>query len=255
MGIEGGACGNGTMGAESIGISSLPAQQVGPPIAKTPSHGVGPENEGGSCRDVDMEDRESGHDTRIPVPGPRDKEDSMMISADAGTMSGPQEGGSDKDMTMQDVESHPEPKTTALGLEDNNVRTTPEPEDAGHPSHDGSENQGDPGVDVTMADVESSVARVLGVMPTELNRDDLTSNEPQIPSWVEIIPGGPTEPIKTRFSNQLHETVTSALARELPAAPEGELNEDNRKTPAHLWRREKKECATRQKHAPSMLLR
>jgi hypothetical protein len=170
-----------TMDAESFGI--LPAQQVGPSIAETPSHGVGPESEGGSCGDVNMKDGESGYDTRTPVPGPGDKGDSMMISADAGTILGPQEGGSDRDVTMEDVESCPEPKTTALGLEDNNARTAPEPEDAGNSSHDEPEDQGDPGTDVTMANFESS----------------------------------------------------------------------NRKTPARLWRGKKKEPATRQKRAPSML--
>jgi len=251
LGIEGSACGKGTMGTESVGISSLPAQQVGPPIAETPSHGVGPENEGGSRGDVDMEDGESGHDTRMPVPGPGDKGDSTMISADAGTTSGPQEGGSDRDATMEDVESRPEPKTTAPGLEDNDARITPEPEDAGYPSHDGSEDQGDPGADVTMADVESSVARVPGAMPTELNRDDSAGNEPQ---WVKINPGGPTEPMETRLRHRLREAVTSAPVSEPPAAPEGELDEDNRKTPARSRREKKKELATRQERAPSMSL-
>jgi hypothetical protein len=217
----------------------------------TPSHGVGPENEGGSRGDVDMEDGESGHDTRIPVPGPRDKGDSTMISADAGTTSGPQEGGSDRDATMEDVESRPEPKTTAPGLEDNDARITPEPEDAGYPSHDGSEDQGDPGADVTMADVESSVARVPGAMPTELNRDDSAGNEPQ---WVKINPGGPTEPMETRLRHRLREAVTSAPVSEPPTAPEGELDEDNRKTPARSRREKKKELAARQERAPSMSL-
>lgn len=234
-------------GSESHPSGDLGIEGSGP----TPSHGVGPENEGGSRGDVDMEDGESGHDTRIPVPGPGDKGDSTMISADAGTTSGPQEGGSDRDATMEDVESRPEPKTTAPGLEDNDARITPEPEDAGYPSHDGSEDQGDPGADVTMANVESSVARVPGAMPTELNRDDSAGNEPQ---WVKINPGGPTEPMETRLRHRLREAVTSAPVSEPPAAPEGELNEDNRKTPARSRREKKKELATRQERAPSMSL-
>ena len=245
--VEGSACGKGTMGEESVGISSLPEQQVGLPITETPSHGVGPENEGGSRGDVNMEGGESGHDTRtLIVPGPGDKGDSTMISADAGPTSGPQEGSSDKDVTMEDVESCPEPKTTAPGLEDNDTRTTPEPEGARHPSYDGPEDQGDPGADVTMDDVESSVARAPSVMPTELNRDDSAGNEPR---WVEIIPGGPTEPIKTRSSHRLREAVTSA-----PPAPEGELDEDNKKTPARSRMGGKKEPATRQKRAASIPL-
>jgi hypothetical protein len=227
-------------------------------LSATNSSGQEPNPGSGSHRDVNMEDEESGHDTRTPVPGPGDKEDSTMTSADAGATSGPQEGDSDRDVTMEDIESCPEPETTAPGLEDNDARTTPEPEDAGHPSHDGSEDlQGDPGADVTMADVESSVARVPGVMPTELNRDDSAGNEPQIPRWVEIVPGGPTEPIETslsRFSYRLREAVASAPASEPPAAPEGELDEDIRKTPARSWKGKKKEPATRQKRAPSMPL-
>ena len=174
-----------------------------------------------------------------------------MISADAGTTLGPQEGGSDRDATMEDVESHPKPKTTAPGLEDNDARITPEPEDAGYPSHDGSEDQGDPGADVTMANVESSVAGVPGAMPTELNRDDSAGNEPQ---WVKINPGGPTEPMETRLRHRLREAVTSAPVSEPPATPEGELDEDNRKTPARSRREKKKELATRQECAPSMSL-
>ena len=251
LGIEGSACGEGTMGAESVGISSLSMLQVGPPIAETPSHSVGPENEGGSRGDVNMEDGESGHDTRTPVLGPGDKGDSTIISADAGTMSGLQEGGSDRDVTMEDVENCPKPKTTAPGLEDNDARIAPEPEDAGHSSHDGPEDQGDPGADVTMADVESSVARAPGVMPTELNRDDSADNEPQNPRWVDIIPRRPTEP---RFSRRLREAVTSAPASKPPATPEGELDEGNRRAPAHSRKGKKKEPATRQKRALSMPL-
>jgi len=244
LGIEGSACGKGTMGTESVGISSLPAQQVGPPIPETPSHGVGPENEGGSRGDVNMEDGESGHDTRTPVPGPGDNGDLTMMSADAGTTSELQEGGSDRDVTMEDGESCPDPKTTALGLEDNDARTAPEPEDAGHSRRDGPEDQGDPGADVTMANAESSVARATEVMPMELNRDDLVGNEPQ----------NPAGPIETRFSHRLREAVTSAPVSEPPAAPEGELDEDNRKTRAGSRRGKKKEPATRQKRAPSMPL-
>jgi hypothetical protein len=248
LGIEGSACGKETMGAESVGISSLPAQQVGTSIAETPSHGVVPENEGGSRGDVDMEDGESGHDTRTPVPGPGDKGDSTMRSANAGTTSEPQKGGSDRDVTMDDVESCPEPKTTAPGLEGNDARTAPEPEDVGHPGHGGPKDQGDPGVDVTMANVESSVARTPGVMPTELNRDDSAGNEPR---WFEIIPGRPPKAIETRSSHRLREAVTSAPASEPPAAPERELNEDKRKTPARSQKNKKKEPATKQKRAPS----
>jgi hypothetical protein len=191
-----------------------------------------------------MEDGESGHDTRTPVPGPGDNGDLTMMSADAGTTSELQEGGSDRDVTMEDGESCPDPKTTALGLEDNDARTAPEPEDAGHSRRDGPEDQGDPGADVTMANAESSVARATEVMPMELNRDDLVGNEPQ----------NPAGPIETRFSHRLREAVTSAPASEPPAAPEGELDEDNRKTRAGSRRGKKKEPATRQKRAPSMPL-
>jgi len=236
LGFEGSAREEGTMGAKSIGISSLPAQQVGPPIPQTPSHNVGPENEGGSRGDVNMEDGESGHDTRTPVPGPGDKGDSTMMSTNVGTTSAPQEGGSDRDMIMEDGESCPEPKTTALGLEDK--------EDAGHSRRDGPEDQGDPGADVTMANAECSVARATEAMPMELNRDDLVGNEPQ----------NPAGPIETRFSHRLREAVTSAPASEPPASPEGELDGDNRKTPAGSRRGKKKEPATRQKRAPSMPL-
>jgi hypothetical protein len=231
------------MRAESVGISSLSVQQVGPLMAETSSHSAGPENEEGSLEDVDMEDGESGHDARAPVPGAGDKRDSTMISADAGTTLEPREGDSGRDVTMEDIESSPGPKTTAPGLEDNQARTTPEPEETGHHEAE-AETQGDPGADVTMDNAESSVARALGAMPTELNRDGLAGNEPQ----------NSAEPIGTRSSRRLREAVTSASACKPPAAPERGLDEDNKKTPARSRRGKNKELATRHKRDPSMPL-
>ena len=289
-----------TMGAESVGISSSPVQQVGPPIPPTPPHGVGSENEGGSRGDVNVEDGESSSDTRTPVLG-----DSTMINADARTMSGPQEGGPGRDVRMEDGESWPEPKTTAPELEDKggsggdatmsadksasgsedegdsdgdgqmedgenrpetsapamgprppihpshevgpeyegdstgdvsmedgerhsggngrsaDARTTPEPEDEGHSCHDGPEDQGDPDADVTMANGESGVARA---------------------------------PIETRFSHRLRGAAIGAPASDPPTVPEGELDEDDRKTPAGSRKGKKKEPAPRQKSTPSMPL-
>jgi hypothetical protein len=190
-----------------------------------------------------MEDGESGHDTRTPVPRPGDKGDSTMMSGDAGTMSGPQERGSDRDVEMEDGESCPEPKTTAPGFEgreisggdgminadaDARTRTAQEPEDEGHSCRDGPEDQGDLGADVPMADAESSVACAPAV-----------GNGPQ----------NPTGPIETRFSHRLREAVTSPPASEPPAVPE-----DNRKTPAGSRRGKKKQATTRQKRVPSMPL-
>ena len=247
LGVEGSACGEG-MRAEDVEISSSSAQQVGFAIAETSSRSVGPENEEGPREDVDMEDGEGDHDTRTRVTGvlgAGDKRDSTMIGANAGTTLGPQEGGSDRDVTerdvtMEDIEGCPE---------DNQAGTAPEPEDTEHSSHHGAENQGDPGADVTMGNAESSAessaARALGVLPTELDGDDLAGHEPQ----------NPAEPIGTRFSHRLREAVTSAPACESPAspeAPEGRLNEDNRKTPARSGKT--KEPATKQKRDPSMPL-
>jgi hypothetical protein len=196
LGVEGSACGEGSMRAKS----------------------VGPENDGGSHRDVNMEDGESGHYTRTLVPGL-----------------------GDRDVTMEDGESRPEPNITAPRLEENDARKVTEPEDAGRSPRDGPE---DPDPDVTMANAESGVARATEEMPVESNRQDLVGNEPQ----------NLTGPLETRFSHRLREAVTTAQASGPPSAPEGDLDEDNKKTAAGPRRGKKKEPATRQKRAPSLPL-
>ena len=287
VGFEESARREETMGTGSVGISGPPAQEVVPPIPQNPSYAVGPESEGGSQDDVNMEDRESVHDTRTPVPEPGDNGDSGG-DLDA-TMSGGQEGGSERDVRMGDGESpevstptplprppvipspevgpedeggsrgdvsmedggtHPESRTTPSGPEGRgdlgedgmtgaDARTRLDAEDEEHSGRDGPERQGDPDADVTMADAESSVPdpRESGVKLTELNRDDSAGNEIQKPA----------EPMENRSSRRLREATTRA-----PAAPEGEIDEDNKTTGSA--RGKKKEPTTGQKRAPSMPL-
>ena len=280
---------NGTMRAERIGISSLPAPQVGPSIAETSSHGPGTENEGVSPEDVNMEDGESlgpgnkgnlsgdamrsadaetavgialGPDEGGPdgnmgmedgegrktVPGLEDKGDSSgdaTTSADRSVSGFEDEGGSRRDVSMGDGESHLESRTPALRPEENgdsggddmsaDAGISLEPEDEEYSCRD---------TDVTMADAENSVARAPGAMTIELNRNHSAGDELQ----------NPAEPVGTRFSHRLRQTVTNAPVSELLAAPEGGFDEDHRNTPARPRKVKKKESATRQKRDPSMRL-
>ena len=207
--------------------------------------GPEPEDEGGLDRDVQMEDRESLPEAMTPTLRPRPPiTPSHEVAPE-------DEGGSGGDANMEDGESHPESRAPALGPEDRaysggagmmsaDTRIAQEPEDEGHSCRDGPEDQGHPGADAIMIDTESNVPRVPGVTSTHCNRDDSAGNEAQIPA-------------ETRFSNRLREAATSAAASKPPVAPEGELDEDNRKRPTDSGRGKKKKGVTRQKR-PSMPL-
>ena len=220
----------------------------GDAMMSTDKSASGPEDEGDSDGDMQMEDGESRPEASAPAMGPRPP---IHPSHEVGPE---YEGGSNGDVSMEDGERHPETRTPALGPEDKgdsggNGRsddggTAPEPEDEGHSCHDGPEDQGDPDPDVTMANGESGVARPLGVMSMALNKDDSAGNDSQ----------NPAGPIETRFSQRLRGAAIGAPASDPPTILEGELDEDDRKTPAGSRRGNKKEPAPTQKPTPSMPL-
>jgi len=204
----------------------------GDAMMSTDKSASAPEDKGDSDGDEQMEDGEGRPEASAPAMGPRPPiHPSHEVRPEY-------EGGSTGDVSMEDGERHPEMRTPVLGPEDKgdsggngrsvDARTAPEPEDEGHSCHDGPEDQGDP--DVTMANGESG--------------DDSASNDPQ----------NPAGPIETRSSHRLREAAIGAPAGDPPTVPEGELDEDDRKTPAGSRRGNKKEPAPRQKPTPSIPL-
>ena len=151
--------------------------QVGPPIAETPSHSLGSENEGVSPEDVNMEDGES--------LGPGNKGNSSgeaMRSADAETVvgiaQGPEEGGSDGDVRMEDGER----RKTVPELEDKGDSSGDATASAGR-SASGPEDEGGSRRDMSMGGGESHLeSRTPALRPEEngdSGGDDMSAPEPE----------------------------------------------------------------------------